>query len=119
MYQNVCSAFVRHPWDMLLYSYVDNCEEPLTFSSYSFFYGMVDQVAQKYGFQSVFRENAAKFARHLMHLNKRTTVLDEKWWMEDENWSFAKLFVTGVYCFNPDEESFSFDASQVFFNNSV
>jgi len=118
MYQNSCSAFVRHPWDLLLYSYVGQAQEPLTFSSYSFLYGMIDQVAQKYGFQSVFRENVAKFARHLLFLNKKSTALDESWWREEENWSFAKLFVTGVYCFNPEEESYSFDASQVFFNNT-
>jgi hypothetical protein len=114
MFQNMCCAYIRHPWEMFLYMYLENVADPYVISTASFEFGMIDAVAGKYGFQSVFRENVAKFCKHVFL--KKTVHLQDRWWNEDENWEFSKCFLVGAYVFNPEDESYSFDAHQVFYN---
>lgn len=118
-YQNMCCAYIRHPWDLLVYMYLDTKHDveskPLVISTFSFHTGLVESLAQKFGFQPVFRKNIAHFVRNHWQ-RKQSPISQDKWWLDAENWEFAKMFLVGVYCFDPEEDVHSFDASQVFYN---
>jgi len=110
--QNMVSAHIRHPQDVQVYiSFEDKMNWNIT-SPCCFHEGSLNAISQKYGFQSVFRHNVARYAKYL-HSQKKLFITPKSWW--DVYWELAKIFQIGVLIYEPEEDHMLFEASARFF----